>query len=196
MNCRDFTKHRKPEASGMTLVETLVAVGLSSLILAAACVMYIFVLRSFMMAGNYTDMDARSRYTVDAMLKEIRQCTLVTAFQSTSTNSFLSLTNITAGTGVTYSWNSDSRNLVRDKTGEDSRVYLTECDSWLFQLYQRTPHTGGVYVFFPATNSFGTNDASIAKIINMSWRCSRQVIGRKMNTENVQTAQVVIRNKQ
>ena len=180
----------------MTLVETLVAVGIGSLILAAASVMYIFILRSFTMAGNYTDMDARSRYTVDAMLKEIRQCTLVTDFQSTSSNSSLTLTNTMAGTSVSYSWDSDSRNLVRDKTGEPSRVYLTECDSWIFQLYQRTPHTGGVYIFFPATNSFGTNDATLAKVINMSWRCSRKVIGRKLNTENVQTAQVVIRNKQ
>src|SRR5206468_2356080 len=96
----------------MTLIEMLTALGLGSIILAAAGIMYLFVVRSFTMAGNYADLDASSRYAVDAMLKEMRQSTLVTSYQSTSTNSWLSLTNAMDATSVTYSWNSDSRNLV------------------------------------------------------------------------------------
>ncbi len=51
-------------------------------------------------------------------------------------------------------------------------------------------------MFYPATNSSGVYDPSICKLINMSWKCSRTILGSKMNTESVQTAQVVLRNKQ
>jgi hypothetical protein len=51
-------------------------------------------------------------------------------------------------------------------------------------------------VFFPATNSAGAYDLSVCKLINMTWKCSRTVLGSKLNTESVQTAQVVLRNKQ
>ena len=30
----------------------------------------------------------------------------------------------------------------------------------------------------------------------MTWKCSRTILGQKANTESVQTAQVVLRNKQ
>lgn len=187
---------KRSNARAMTLVEVVVAVGLGSIILTAGAIFYLFVVRSFMMAGNYTDMDARSRYSVDAMLQEMRSATRVTDYQLTSTNAVLTLTNSIAGTQVTYTWNADTGNLVRDKTGTATRTYLTECSSWQFELYQRTPHSNGVYIFYPSTNTYGTNDLSMTKLINMSWRCSRSVIGQKLNTENVQTAQVVLRNKQ
>jgi hypothetical protein len=73
---------------------------------------------------------------------------------------------------------------------------LTECDRWDFELYQRTPKSGGTYVFYPATNIAGAYDLSICKLIDMTWKCSRTILGSKANTESVQTAQVVLRNKQ
>ena len=33
-----------------------------------------------------------------------------------------------------------------------------------------------------------------AKLIDVSWKCSRKIMGEKLNTESVQTAKIVIRN--
>jgi hypothetical protein len=50
-------------------------------------------------------------------------------------------------------------------------------------------------VFYPATNNAGALDLTICKVINMNWKCSRAILQQKINTESVQTAQIVLRNK-
>ncbi len=193
--------------SGMTLAEVMVSVALGSMLLATASSVWVFGSRSFAAMGNYTDLDAKSRSALDLMSREIRQATRVTGFQNSGTAKWLQVTNAAQGTTVTYTWNASSRRLVRHRTGtstgpsamvgnSEGQVYLTECDRWDFDLFQRAPQKGGSYVFFPATNSAGAYDLSICKLINMTWKCSRTILGSKVNTESVQTAQVVLRNKQ
>ena len=106
------------------------------------------------------------------------------------------MTNATAGTTITYTWSATPRTLVCQKTGQPDEVYLTECDRWDFDLYQRAPQKSGSYEFYPSTNAAGVYDPSICKLINMSWKCSRMILGSKANTESVRTAQLVLRNKQ
>jgi hypothetical protein len=63
---------------------------------------------------------------------------------------------------------------------------LTSCDYLSFNGYQRNP-----------TNNFQFLTASTpeqTKLISVSWRCSRKILGAKVNTESVQTAQICIRN--
>lgn len=182
--------------SGMTLVEVMIAMCLSSMLLTVAGSLYLFSSRSFVSMGNYVDMDAKSRRAVDLMSRDIREATQVTAFQTDANRKELTVTNAFAGTGTTYIWNSTPRTLVCRKTGQPDQVYLAECDAWNFELYQRTPQRGGGYGFVPATNAPGVYDLSLCKLVNMSWKCSRTIIGSKVNTESVQTAQVVLRNKQ
>jgi len=130
-------------------------------------------------------------------MRDIHSATKVVDIQNSESSRWLTVTNAqVSGASTTYAWDSTSRNLVCQRTGEADRTYLTECDLWDFQIYQRTPHTNGSYLFFPATNSSGAYDASLCKLINMTWKCSRTILGNKINTENVQTAQVVLRNKQ
>jgi len=38
-------------------------------------------------------------------------------------------------------------------------------------------------------------DINACKLINMTWKCSRTIFGSKRNTESIQTAQIVLRNK-
>jgi len=180
----------------MTLIELMVGVALSSIILAMSGSLYLFGSRSFVAMGNYTDLDAKSRYALDRMSHDIREATRVTAFQNSGTTKWLTVTNAATGTATTYTWNATPRTLVCQKTGQPDQVYLPECDRWDFELYQRTPQSGGNYVFHPATDAHGVYDLSICKLVNMTWKCSRTILGSKMNTESVQTAQVVLRNKQ
>jgi hypothetical protein len=180
----------------MTLVEVMVSAALASIVLAGSGSLYVFGSRSFTSMSNYTDMDVRSREAVDLMSRDIRDATAVTAYTSTSTNKVLAVTNALAGTAAIYTWNSSQGTMVCSKTGQADQIYLKGCDSWDFQLYQRSPQSSGSYVFYPATNTTGAYDLTLCKLINMSWKCSRTIIGSKLNTESVQTAQVVLRNKQ
>jgi prepilin-type N-terminal cleavage/methylation domain-containing protein len=182
--------------NGMTLLEVMIAMCLSSMLLTFAGSMYLFGTRSFVAMGNYVDLDAKSRNAVDLMSRDIRESTQVTAFQNDATFKKLTMTNAFEGTGATYIWNATPRTLVCRKSGQPDKVYLTECDAWNFELYQRTPQSGGGYDFVPATNAPGVYDLTLCKLVNMSWICSRTIIGSKVNTESVQTAQVVLRNKQ
>jgi prepilin-type N-terminal cleavage/methylation domain-containing protein len=187
---------RGKRVSGMTLVEVMVSVALGSMILAMAGSLWLFGSRSFAAMGNYADLDAKSRNALDLMSRDIREATRVTGFQNSGNTRWLQVTNAAQGATITYTWNASPRTLVCQRTGEPDQVYLTECDRWDFDLFQRAPQKSGSYVFFPATNTAGAYDLSTCKLINMTWKCSRTILGSKLNTESVQTAQVVLRNKQ
>jgi hypothetical protein len=84
-----------------------------------------------------------------------------------------------------------------DKSGQPTVTALTGCDRWSFSLYQRTPWvTPTNILYYPATNITGRLDVSLCKLINLSWKCSRKILAQKVNTESVQAAQIVLRNKQ
>jgi len=187
---------RATRARGMTLVELMVAVALGSMLLAGAGALWLFGSRSFVAMSNYTDLDQKSRNAADLMSRDLRQATRVVAFKKSEKFKQLTVTNAMAGTAITYTWEATPRTLVCEKTGQPKQVYLTECDNWGFELYQRTPQYDGSYAFYLATNIAGAYDPSICKLINMTWISSRTILGSKVNTESVQTAQVVLRNRQ
>lgn len=180
----------------MTLVEVMIAVALGSMLMAAGGSLWIFGSRSFLAMSNYTELDKKSRNALDRMSQDIRQATAVTAFTKNASTRLLTVTNAIAGKQISYIWRATSRTLSCLKAGQPEQIYLTECDRWDFELYQRTPNNGGTYVFYPATNAAGAYDLSICKLIDMTWKCSRTILGNQANTESIQTAQVVLRNKQ
>jgi hypothetical protein len=70
----------------------------------------------------------------------------------------------------------------RDTTaGSFTNSLLQGCDSLQFTLLDRT-----------MTN---TTDITQGKILSVSWTCSRTVLGKKFTTEDMQQAQIVIRNQ-
>lgn len=180
---------------GLTLMEVLVAVAICSLLMVVLLSLWLFGSRSFVAIANYQDLDAKSRHALDIMSLEIRQATQVLGFQSSGSNRWLVLTNEAKNLGLKYNWDAGTRTLTGQKTGRSPEVYLSECDAWQFELYQRTPRQNTTNLFFPATNVFGSYDPAIVKLIDMSWKCSRTILGQKVNTESVQTAQIVLRNK-
>jgi len=167
--------------NGMTLPEVMVAVGISSIVVAVVAAFSFFSARSFAAISNYVDLDDTSRKAVDVMTKEIRQTKGLSSYQMSA------LTFIDHDDKpLQYAWNPTSQELKRVKDGKSS-VLLKECDSLEFHIYQRAPQ--------PGTNNFTpTTDAAQCKLVSLKWRCSRSLFGKKANTESVQTAQVVIRN--
>src|SRR6266705_4007238 len=67
---------------GMTLVELMVAVGISSVALSAVAAFVFYSARSVSAIGNYVDLDNTSRKAVDLMTKEIRQTTALSDFKT------------------------------------------------------------------------------------------------------------------
>jgi prepilin-type N-terminal cleavage/methylation domain-containing protein len=166
---------------GMTLVEVIVAVGISSIALAALAAFAFYSARSFAAIGNYVDLDNTSRKAVDLMTKEIRQTAALSDYRTDA----LTFTDYD-GKPLQYIYVPAERKLNRVKDAI-STVLLTGCESLEFHIYQRTPQ--------PGTNSFyAATDAAHCKIIDMKWRCSRSIFREKDNTETVQSAQVVLRN--
>jgi hypothetical protein len=192
---------RRSRAAGFTLVEMLTAVIGATFLAGSVVSLSIFTERSFYMMGNYEDLDAQSRNTVDIIGREIRNSSRLLAF-GTNSPMYLLLTNSTAGTSDRITYDSNADTLVMTTTYYASptpaitRSLLTNCDLFSFSLYDRVPNITSTNVsFYGSTNSLGQVDSSVCKVINFAWKCSRSLTGTKCNTESVQTAQIVLRNK-
>lgn len=175
---------------GLTMIELLVTVGIGALVLAVVATLANLGARSFATMVNYSDLDQKSRQALDVMTREIRQATRVTGLQTALPTKWLRLTNADEGHTVTFTWTSTNGLVLFEKTGQPARNLLADCDEWDFALYTRQPcFTNDSIKFYPATN------LSDGKLIDISWKCSRNLIGQKLHTESVQTAQIVLRNK-
>ncbi len=181
---------------GFSLIELMVATAIGSMVLAAVASLTLFGTRSSVALANYNELDARSRYALDVISRELRQANAVLDVETRPPQKSITLTNAYEQTRICLTWDAPNRRLVLERTGQPPLIALLECDRWDFALYQRTPWvTPTNILYFPATNAAGRLDPSLCKLISMSWRCSRQILQQKVNTESVQAAQIVLRNK-
>jgi prepilin-type N-terminal cleavage/methylation domain-containing protein len=175
----------------MTLVEVMVSVAIGSIVLAVVAALTVYGARSFMALSNYSILDQSSRLGVDTMQREIRQATRLVNSYSGANSRWMLFTNETAGTSIRYSWDGTTKTLTSRQSKEAAdRLVLTNCTDWTFSLWQRTPQKSLTNVFYPALSP------AQCKLINMSWRCQRSMGGTSLiNSESIQTAQVVLRNQ-
>lgn len=172
----------------MTLVEVMVATVVGGLIIAAVLALTFFSARSFAALTNYVDLDNFSRTALDTMSREIRQADRLVS--GDDHHLVFQYTNPTNGSTflVAYGYDPDTRQLVRKQSGGDAKVLLQECDYLRFSLFQRNP-INGTYDQYPTANP------DTCKLVQLSWICSRNILGKKANTESVQSAKVVIRKQ-
>lgn len=166
--------------AGFTLVEFLVTLAVSGLLFLAVAVLGLYSGRSFAGLVNYADLDARSRHALDRMTRDVRQVNRLTSNTATSL-----VFEDWDGAQLRYVYSPQNRTLSRIKGG-NTEVLLSECNNLTFAIFQRNP-IGGTY------NQFPTASPATTKLINVTWSCSRKILGTTMNTENVQTAKIVIR---
>lgn len=178
----------------MTLVELMVAMAISSIVMAIVAVLIVFAARSFAALGNYQALDQASSATADSMSREIRKASKVVSFVNTGNTRFMVLSNSIAipAYSIRYEWSATSRDLTSKRSFDaEPTVLLTGCDRWDFSFYQRTPLPGPGYGF--SKNMVNQDEC---KLVTMTWKCSRPLLGSKLiNTESVQTAQIVLRNQ-
>ena len=168
-------------SSGFTLLEVLFSVGVTTLCMAVLSVFFLFSTHSFVTLFNYVDLDDVNRLTMDQLTRDVRQSNGVRSY---TTNN---LVLMDSNGDLSYTYDPDARMLTRTQNGQ-STVLLRECDKLSFVIGQRNP-VNGSYDVFPAAT------AATAKVINVSWSCSRKVFGIKEDSESVQTARIVIRKQ-
>ncbi len=188
-------------ACAFTLAEMMFAVLIGSMLLYAIYVLSLYAARTFAALGNYTDLDSRSRYALDTMTREIRGASQLLDVANKSNGKSLTFTNAIEGTTSSFTWDATTGTIVFAKTGQPTQTLLNGCVAWNFALYQRVPNlTATNILYYPATNTTGVLDPSLCKLVDMNWKCSRtnfaMLASQRFNTETVQTAQVVLRNKQ
>ncbi|HEY2082156.1 MAG TPA: prepilin-type N-terminal cleavage/methylation domain-containing protein [Verrucomicrobiae bacterium] len=183
----------KRNTRGFTLAELLVATALATMVAGIVMGTFIYSATSFSAMGNYSDLDRNSRNAVDVLSREIRNSSALLSF--TNSPKSLTFTNVTTGKTVTIAYDAVNRVLTLAKTGQATVTLLTQCDKWDFSLYSKAPIITTNITFSGATNGSGATDITACKLINMNWRCSRTIFGSKRNTESIQTAEIVLRNK-
>jgi hypothetical protein len=168
--------------AGFALVEVLFAIGITALLLAALATVAMVSGRSFAALGNYVDLDDKNRIAIDTLTRDVRAANRVL---SCTTNS-LTLEDWD-GLWLTYNYNPTLETLSRTKNSATA-VLLHDCESFRFEMCQRTPKSGTYQLDV-------TSNPDLCKVINVSWLCSRSILGVRQNTESVQTARIVIRKQ-
>ncbi len=169
----------------MALAEALVAMCVVVLILLVLVAFSMFSTRAFATMYNYVDLDDGNRIAMDTLTRDVRQCKRVV--DCTANRLILEdYDNRLVG----YVYDPSARTLTRTNAPPfaSNKVILKQCDRMLFKVFQRNTMAGGYDVYDAAT-------PATAKVVNVSWLCSRTLFGRKANTESVQTARIVIRKQ-
>jgi prepilin-type N-terminal cleavage/methylation domain-containing protein len=182
MDCKITSTNTRRKRSAFTLAEMMIAVGIGSMAMAAVASLVFYTARSYAAMTNYVDLDQYSRRALDRMSQEIRQADELAAF---TTNRLEFVYN---GSPLVYAFNSSARTLTRTYGGQ-TEILLKECDKLTFSVFQRNP-VGGSYDQYPAATP------TTAKLVQLTWTCSRKILGEAVNTESVQSAKIVIRKQE
>jgi hypothetical protein len=185
----DFTiiTTKQSRTLGMSLVELLVAVGVSGIVFTAIASLVFYSGRSFVALANYVDLDNSSRGALDRICSEIRQANRLTSYSPTHLDFETVDPRSGATTTLTYNYDSAAGTLKRTYTNQTTTLLKEISPNGLkFSMYQRNPVGGSV-------EQYSTTDPTLCKVVQMSWTCSRKVLGKKSTTESAQSAKVVIR---
>ena len=196
MECK--TTYTKGRRAGAALAEWLMAVGVGGLLMAVLASFSAYSARFFITLNNYVDLDRQSRLAMDRMGQEIRQAEKVTAYAANR------ITFLVGSNQVTYAYAADSKKLTRQVGNATPQTLLTGCDSARFDIYQRqatnvdlTAGVNQILGLLPIslTPAYPAATPDTAKIVQLSWNCSRSILGKTANTESSQFARIVIRKQ-
>ena len=170
-------------------MEMMVGFAVSGVILTALVSFIIYAAKGFAALENYTDLEQKSQIALDTMTREIRETDHMVSYGTRTVNG-QTVTNALVfqdydGQPLVYNYTNNI--LLRQKGGVDT-VLLTNVDYLTFIIFQRNPIPG-------TFDQYPTGDVTTCKLISVSWICSRNILGSRLNTESVQTAKIVIRKE-
>jgi type II secretory pathway pseudopilin PulG len=173
-----------------TLVEMMVAVGIFSLCGLSLMGLYIFSVKSMASMYNYCVLDQYNRQAMDLLTREIRQAKSVLSYTTNSITVLSANYDGSPGPSVTYAFIPSSKKMVRTSTDGSSKLLLNNCNLLSFQLFTRCP-SNAVFGIFPVATG---NWQQTVKVLQLTWKTSINL--PHVNSENIQTARIVIRKQQ
>jgi len=186
-----FTKPAQKNQTGWTLVEMIVATGVFSISRLALATIFLFCIRSFAAMTNYATLDKCNRHAMDIVTAEIRQAQQVLSYASNATSTSLTILN-GDGVNVTYAFDSTRQQFTRN--AGRSAILLTNCNLVSFGLFVRPPIANS-FDMYPVNT--GSNWQQQVKTIQLTWKTSMNICPTaQINSEDVQTACIVIRKQQ
>ena len=177
---------------GWTLLEMMVAVGLFSLVGMALMGTWIFSVKSMASMYNYALLDSANRQAMDQLTREIRQSKRVLAYTTNSITILTANEDGSTGPNVTYSFSPSTKKMIRSASDGSSKLLLNNCSLLQFQLYSRCP-SNAVFGAFPVAVN---NWSNTVKVLQLTWKTCVTKPDGIINSENVQTARIVIRKQQ
>ena len=188
--CTRTTPRPRQSWHAFTLVETMVATALFCVAGLALATIFLFSVRSFAAMSNYSELDQENRHAMDLLTRELRQARQITGYVTNANGNSISLLN-GDGQQVSYSFDARNHELVRTVAG-DPTVLLTNCSLLNFSLFQRNPSNANFGVFPLASGNWTQS----VKVVQLTWRTGRTLPSGAVNSENIQTARIVIRKQQ
>lgn len=178
---------------GWTLVEMMIAVGVSALVGMAMMSTYIFSVKSMASMVSYAALDAKNRQAMDTLTREVRQAFRVEAYTANSITVLTANDDGSTGPRVRYSFEPTSKTMVRQNLSDGTvTLLLDNCNLLRFDLFTRCP-SNAVFGSFPVALN---NWSNTVKVLQLSWKTSVAQPSGIISSENVQTARIVIRKQQ
>ncbi|HWX21351.1 MAG TPA: prepilin-type N-terminal cleavage/methylation domain-containing protein [Candidatus Binatia bacterium] len=194
MYIKPVTKPRR----GYTLVEMMVAVGVFSISGMALASIFIFTTRSFAALSNYAMLDQANRQTMDQVTREIRQAAVFQNYTSNATSRTLTILTGDSNT-VSYTFDSNRQWLLRNCSDGTSKIMITNCNLLNFTLGMRPPPppTNTTFDLYYPPDMTQPGWQQTVKVIRLTWKTAIALSPTaNVNSEDVQTAYIVIRKQQ
>jgi hypothetical protein len=187
-----YIKFASRTRQAWTLVEMVVAVGIFTLCGMALMGAYIFSVKAMGSMYSYCLLDQYNRQAMDELTQEIRQCKQVVAYTTNSITILTANADGSSGPTVTYSFNPISKKMVRTSSDGTSKLLLSNCSLLQFELFTRCP-SNSVFGAFPVATGDWSNTV---KVLQLTWKTSVTQPSAVVNSEDIQTARIVIRKQQ
>ena len=189
-------KRTKPAPSarrGWTLIEMMVAVALFTLAGMALMGLYIFSVKTMASMYSYSVLDQANRQAMDLLTREIRQAKKVLSYTTNSITVLTANDDGSSGPRVKYEFLPSTKKMVRRNLSDGTaKLLLDNCSLLSFELYTRCP-SNAVFGSFPVAVN---NWSNTVKVLQLTWKTSVIQPSGIANSENVQTARIVIRKQQ
>jgi hypothetical protein len=184
MECKiTSTSRRRRAQAGYTLVEFIIASGVSVMAMTVFLALGLYTLVSVAGMTASVDLNARSRVAADRMSQKLRQISIVRAMSPTS------LQVRADGREMTYTYNADAGTLV-EVDNNVTNTLLDNVNNLRFQVFARSSPTNTTFMNFPVTTV--TNQV---KVLQVSWNCRRPFFGAREGAADMVAARVVLRTE-
>lgn len=165
--------------AGMSLVQTMMAMGMAGLLMVALASVSIYTFRGIATMSNYVEMDQTARITLDLFTRDCRE---VLKIKTYTTNSITMVDG--DGKDLTYTWSPTAKTLTRTVKNK-STVLLRDCETFALALFRASPQEDVL--------DLEPTGAMTARALRVSWTCTRKILGINQNSDIEMSSVIVFR---